>query len=595
MAWTPRVTLAICPIWAIDAPPLGLASLQAYLRQFGYPVTVLDLNVAFHKTVQARHETWLPLWSNDSWKLWDRAFVFRALFPGRYVDPELFYEPTVHLARAAARDMAERIAATNPDVVGFTVMGNTALITILTALALKKLDPRVAVVFGGPSIMRLGDGLDPTSEFFLRTGACDAAVMGEGEATLVELLQGFARTGHFSPCPGAAVPTGDPKTGPIAVGPVRQTIDAVDSLPVPDFTGLEPANYTFDLVDYDSEAAAFRKSLPVATMLLSRGCLANCTFCADKPFWEDWRARGGRDVVAEVAELYERYGVTSFNFNDLMINGNLTELEAFCDGIIETGVRISWGGSARAKPTIPPRLMEKMRASGCHWLSFGFEHFSDNVLRLLKKGTTARANEDALLTAGQAGIRVSSGLIIGTPGETEADLNQLVDFCTRHKEHLPELHPGPLSLMPGAPLFTQRDRLGIEIEAHHEKAPADAPWADLYTNPFIAHWTAEDGANTPARRDQRVTWVRDRLAEISSLSFCEHGEVLAHAFSPELVRVQKWIAARDFANARQHLDAREKLAATDPAVRDERGSITALRVALDKAVAAPQPLDSPPA
>ncbi len=544
----PRVTLTLCPIWAVDAPPLGPAYLAGTLKQHGYDTRCLDLNTRLHRTLRKHDPDKLAYWSGDSWKLWERSYVFRTLFSDRYDDFSPDVAATRDFCHAVARDFATAILDTSPDVVGFTVMGNTALLSLVTAQELRRRDPRVRIIFGGPSILKNDD----TTRFFLRTGVCDAAVIGEGEAALLDLLADYSTKGTFRPVPGTLVPLAD---GDIHYGGDRPNIAPIDGIAWPDFSDMPPADYILQLSDFIPGESEFAKSAPTVTMLMSRGCLANCTFCADKPFWGGWTQRSGDDVFAEMLAHHQRYGATHFNFNDLMINGALREMERMCDRIIEEDAPFKWGGSARAKPTIPPPLMEKMVRAGCIWLSFGFEHFSDNVLRKLKKGTTARANQEALDTATSLGISVSSGLIIGTPGETQQDLEILVEFCARNQSKLVEVHPGPLSLMPGAPLYEQRHELGITITPHPDHAPHGLDWANAYVNPFISHWVAEDGANTPERRDERVEWVRRNIAN-AAISMSEHGVALAHVYSSDLARVTQLLERKLFDEAINACDER---------------------------------------
>ena len=64
-----------------------------------------------------------------------------------------------------------------------------------------------------------------------------------------------------------------------------------------------------------------------------------------------------------------------------------------------------------------PELLQKIYESGCSQLLYGYESFSDRVLKNMGKGTTSKTNEESLKDTIEAGIRPIPNQIIGFPDE----------------------------------------------------------------------------------------------------------------------------------------------------------------------------------
>jgi len=102
-------------------------------------------------------------------------------------------------------------------------------------------------------------------EVLQRIPGADSVVRFEGEATLVELMERLAKGREWRDILGIAY-----RRGPeIAANPLRPAIDDLDSLPEPDRADI----------DYRS------RDLATASLLGSRGCPWNCSFCSIRPFY----------------------------------------------------------------------------------------------------------------------------------------------------------------------------------------------------------------------------------------------------------------------------------------------------------------------
>ncbi len=176
---------------------------------------------------------------------------------------------------------------------------------------------------------------------------------------------------------------------------------------------------------------------PVAYLKLASGCDRRCTFCAIPSFRGAFVSRPPADVLAEarwlaasgvrelvlVSENSTSYGK---DFGDLKALERLLPALADIDGVER--VRVSYLQPAELRPGLLDVIAGTPGVAA--YFDLSFQHASPAVLRRMKRfGSTAhfldlldRVRE----RAPQAGAR--SNVIVGFPGETEADLEELEIF-----------------------------------------------------------------------------------------------------------------------------------------------------------------------
>ncbi len=177
---------------------------------------------------------------------------------------------------------------------------------------------------------------------------------------------------------------------------------------------------------------------PVAPLKLASGCDRRCAFCAIPRFRGAFISRPPEDVLAE-AEWLAGHGVrelflvsensTSYgkDLGDLrLLETGLLPALAAVDGIER--VRVSYLQPAEMRPG----LVEAMATAPgiAAYFDLSFQHSSPTVLRRMRRfGDTERflgLIEQIRAVAPEAGIR--SNVIVGFPGETEDDVEELCGF-----------------------------------------------------------------------------------------------------------------------------------------------------------------------
>ena len=176
---------------------------------------------------------------------------------------------------------------------------------------------------------------------------------------------------------------------------------------------------------------------PVASVKLASGCDRRCSFCAIPSFRGSFVSRHPDDVVAEVAGLVSD-GVrevilvsensTSYG-KDL---GDLRLLEQLLGRLhVETGIarlRVAYLQPAEVRPSLLSAMHDVPSVASYYDLSF--QHASASVLRRMRRfgGTTDFLDLVAAVRARSPEAGLRSNVIVGFPGESEADFSELLDF-----------------------------------------------------------------------------------------------------------------------------------------------------------------------
>ena len=343
------------------APPLGILHIASYLRKFGHSVTVFDLQLPYQKIGDA----------------------FR------------------------------NIQSSRPDIIGFTAMTSNCVSAREMAKEIKKSLATVPIVLGGAHITAV------PRETMTNFGAIDFGVIGEGEASFLELLEKIANGESFTEVKGI---TWRRENGMAVVNQPRPPIQNLDDLPMPAWDLLDrfPDGYPSSLLE--------AKRLPGTAIMTSRGCPFQCTFC-------DHRVFGSRvrHFSAEYSLNMMRYLKSQYGIRDLMIiddNFLLDKKKLFeiCDRMIAEKMGLTWYCMGHEKSMTDDRL-SKIREAGCWFIELGIESGNNGILKMIKKGTTKADIENAVKRAKKVGLQVKGNFIFGFPRETIDTLEETIRFA----------------------------------------------------------------------------------------------------------------------------------------------------------------------
>jgi radical SAM superfamily enzyme YgiQ (UPF0313 family) len=221
--------------------------------------------------------------------------------------------------------------------------------------------------------------------------SCDYVVQGEGEMSLVQILQGKTKNGI-----------------------VRMPyISSLDSLPFPDrkFIKQERNIAVTERNDHERIAAIFS----------SRGCPYRCAFCSSREVWGfQARLHSPQRVVDEMEDLVKTWNIQFIKFSDDTFTINEDRVARICELITNNGLDVPWGCNIRANTS--DHLLRKMKEANCREVWIGAESGSPHVLREMKKGITVSMVEHVFEETKRLGLYRRVYFMVGWPTETEEDI-----------------------------------------------------------------------------------------------------------------------------------------------------------------------------
>jgi radical SAM superfamily enzyme YgiQ (UPF0313 family) len=325
--------------------------------------------------------------------------------------------------------------------------------------------PDRPVALGGPHATVLGT--EAVERGF------DAAVIGEGEATAIELAEAIAQGRPLEEVPGVMAS----RRGRVVTGPARGFVADLDSLPDPDRT----------LLDYQ---LYFETNMTHVGMMATRGCPWNCLFCKpmqDRLFGRKVRRRGLARIVAEMKRIADLMGKKQYLFKDdtLVLAGRewFVEFERELEGQGLGGV--SWSCQARVDQVDLPLILQ-MKRCGLEGMAFGVESGSQKVLDFYRKGITPEQTIKAFDACHEAGIGTHAFIMVGAPVETREDLEMTIRLVERIKTE--SVSVSVATPAPGSALYDQVLASGLL----NLKSPEDSDY--LYNRDPIklTHLTRQD-------------------------------------------------------------------------------------------------------
>lgn len=317
-----------------------------------------------------------------------------------------------------------------PELVGFYVMTWTFLQADGLAKIIKSRLPRTKLVAGGP-------GINCLPHQSLKYGEFDFGVIGEGEKTIIELTEAIKNNQDFKKIAGLAYKEGEE----IIINDSRPLIENLDSVPFP-ARDLLPLKKYFDI---------FTREKYFTTIIATRGCPYNCTFCDRKNrMGETWRMRSPENIIKEIKEINEKYGIKEFMFFDDNFIVRKDWVFKLCDEILKEKLDIRWEIRARAD-TIDLAIAQALKKAGCYRIRIGFEAGDNQVLKILQKGITVEQSLECAKICKKAGIEIFGYFMMGSPYETKETIEKTLNLALKINPDFAVF--SKTILIPGSELF----------------------------------------------------------------------------------------------------------------------------------------------
>jgi radical SAM protein with 4Fe4S-binding SPASM domain len=364
-------------------------------------------------------------------------------------------------ARVRLTGIVDMILQQRPRIVGFTCYDSNYYFSKLIAQLLKKQEPQIRVLMGGPSATF-------SDELIMRqTQAVDACIRGEGEITMGEVVERL-----LSPRPdltgveGVTHRQGDKvireADRPRGCGPIKGA--ELDMFPSPFLTGtISPQEMTWPGVS------------------TSRGCPYRCIYCnfavmsgQRLRYHSLDRVTAELEAIEEAAEKRLPPGEKlEVDIHDDAFSLNIKRAKQLCHRLIAAGLAHLKLACETRVDHVDRELLELMRQAGFRRINFGLESAVPRVLRVIKKVAPAPATtkdltaekrflqqtKQAVRWCQQVGIEPSVSIISGLPTETLEEGMATLEFVK--KLGVKVYFHNHLTLHAGTELFEKQAAYGI--------------------------------------------------------------------------------------------------------------------------------------
>lgn len=260
-----------------------------------------------------------------------------------------------------------------------------------------------------------GHGPSPEPEYFLRKTGAAVVVIGEGEETFKDLVDGK----RLKDIDGIAYM----EDGNFFLNKRRKLIKDVDAIPFPKYD-LFPMEY-YRLVRVSGcDPTDF-----IAPVLSGRGCKYKCNFCyrMDKGF----RARSTESILEEIALLQRNYNINYINFADELFMSSKDRVHSACEEFVRSGIKFKWNCNGRLN-CADAETLNVMKRSGCVRINYGIEAIDNDVLRNMNKCLDVETIVKGIENTLKEEIDIGYNVIFGNIGDNKETIKKGVEFLLKY-------------------------------------------------------------------------------------------------------------------------------------------------------------------
>ncbi len=328
-------------------------------------------------------------------------------------------------------DQVRDILKAAPRIVGFSATTSSFPDAADLAARIKDHDGTIVTVAGGVHVSALGESLLDSYEQF------DYLCPGEGELTMADLAAGLppeSIPGLIRRDGGLAVTNGD-----------RSQIQDLDNLPFPAYDLLRgfPGGYRLPLFSYINT--------PGSTMITSRGCLYQCSYCDRSVFKKGFRYNSAHYIYEHMSYLRRQFAVRHINIYDDLFTLDRKRVAELCRLLVHRPLGLHFNCAVRVGHA-DDDLLAMLKDAGCLMVSLGIESADPAMLKIHKSGVSLDQVRDTVHRIQRAGLRAKGLFMMGLPGETEESIRRTSDFII--SLGLDDMNMAKFTPFPGAPLWS---------------------------------------------------------------------------------------------------------------------------------------------
>jgi anaerobic magnesium-protoporphyrin IX monomethyl ester cyclase len=255
---------------------------------------------------------------------------------------------------------------------------------------------------------------------FLAAGA-DVVVRGEGERTMAELLEVFARGSQKDLANVSGISYFDEEGQLVTTAP-RAQIEDLDAQPWPARDAIDVSRYVQTWREAHGQGSV--------SLITARGCPYKCRWCSHQVFGQTHRRRDPILVVDELEWLIQTYSPDMFWVADDVFTIHHGWLRKFAAEMKRRSLRLPFECISRAD-RMSDEVVGLLAELGCFRVWVGSESGSQKILDSMQRGVTVQQVQQAVDLCRKAGIQAGMFLMWGYEGEELEDIEATIEHVKR--------------------------------------------------------------------------------------------------------------------------------------------------------------------
>ncbi|HEY6505732.1 MAG TPA: radical SAM protein [Chitinophagaceae bacterium] len=357
---------------------------------------------------------------------------------------------------------------------------------------IRKRYPHVKIVWGGYFASN-------HSQVSISSGYIDYIIYGPGDYAFPMLMDAIENRSGLRHIPNLIF-----RENNIIVKTKKDELYDQDSLPPLPY---EKLNSFYPMEKYIGKSVLGTKTFAYHS---SVGCPFKCAFCGVVPIYNArWKGRSAEKIYADIKEVKEKYGINAVEFYDS--NFFVSEKRVVEFSKLIKNENLVWWGEGRID-TIDKYADESlsiMREGGCKMIFHGAESGNDEMLKKMDKGGTQSGEQIKRFAARMAKFDIipEYSFIVGTPADTEDEVNRQIDFDIQFIREIKEINPKTeIIIYVYSPVPTEGSQLSQDVIKSGFHFPQTL---DDWTNPQWENFDLHRNPLTPWLKPYMVKKIKD--------------------------------------------------------------------------------------
>lgn len=343
---------------------------------------------------------------------------------------------------------------------------------------IRKKYPQVKIVWGGyfPS---------NHSNACINSGYIDYIVYGPGDHAFPMLMEAMKTNSGFRDIPNLIFA----ENNAIVKTKKDELYDQDELPPLP----YEKLDQFYPMRKYIGKSVLGSKTFAYHS---SVGCPFKCAFCGVVPIYNArWKGRSAEKMYDDIKYVKEKYGINAVEFYDSNFFVSEKRIVEFSK-LIKKENLVWWGeGRIDTIDKYADESLALMREAGCMMIFHGAETGNDEMLKKMDKGGTQSGEQIKLFAARMARFDIipEYSFIVGTPADTEEEVNKQIDFDIQFIREIKQINPKTeIIIYVYSPVPTEGSQLSEDVIKAGFNFPrtldewTDPQWEnfDLHRNPL---------------------------------------------------------------------------------------------------------------